>query len=459
MRTRTTVSLRLDKERRLVLFNKGCEELTGYSAAEVLGPMCRCSDVTHCQDEHGRSLTGRLCPGLLVLRGEGPASRQKICITTKSGQERWVETIYTSIYGADGHPECIIGVMRDVSEAQEREETWRVTNQSLQSELERVRGQMQAQYAFAGIISRSETMKSVLDKARGACQNSSPILITGENGTGKELLARVIHFNGQQKDGPFIPVSCFGTSRETIEAELFGSIQPAGQPERVGLFCAADGGTLFLDDVECLPQGTQAKLLRAIQDRRARPVGGINHRQASPRVIAATRRPAEMLRDLHYLLSVTTLEVPPLRNRKDDIPLIVQYLLDDLGRQTGRQITEIDPEVWQLLAAHDWPGNVRELHNAIESTLVTGGGSLLRADEFKLSTLVSASAATVSTPTGPLPLDETLADVERRAILTALQRARGQRSRAAKLMGISRSRLYRRMEALGILNGNGSSSH
>jgi PAS domain S-box-containing protein len=447
----------VDRERRLVLFNKGCEALTGYSAEEILGPMCRCSDVTHCHDEQGRSLAGRLCPGLTILRGEAPASRQKICLTTKAGQERWVETIYTTLYGADGQPECIIGVMRDISEAQEREEGWRQTNQSLQCELERVRGQMQAQYAFEGIISRSEAMKAVLDKARAACTNSSPILVTGENGTGKELVARTIHFNSQQKDGPFIPVSCFGASRDTIEAELFGSVRPAGEPESPGLFCAADGGTLFLDDVDCLPQGTQAKLLRAIQDRRVRPVGGVEHRPANPRVIAATRRPADMLRDLHYLLSVVPIEVPPLRSRKDDIPLIVQHLLVELGRQSGRQISEIDPEVWRLLVAHDWPGNIRELHNVVESTFVTGSGPVLRAEEFKLNTLASAGAAAMCTPTSPLLLDETLADVERRAILSALQRAVGQRSRAAKLMGISRSRLYRRMEALGILNHNGNS--
>lgn len=450
----------LNAQRQFVVFNPACERLTGYAAAEVVGTRCRCSDVTECQDEHGRPLAGRLCPGLAVFGGETPAARQRMRIRTREGGHRWIETAYTPVYGGRGTPELIIGVMRDVSEGVEREQEWRSALKNLREEIERLRTHMRERYGFAGIISRSPRMQVVLEKIHAACTNASPVLIVGEEGTGKEMVARTIHFNGLQKDGPFVPENCSATPRDLLDRELFGYARgsfPGASQDFSGLYAAADGGTLYLSDIGALPPGAQVKLLRAVQDRAVRPLGSATETPANIRLIAASRRPvadllgSQILReDLYYRLSVLTLELPPLRMRKEDIPFLVDHFLVQLNQEGTRQIQNVDPDVWAVLDEHDWPGNVRELQNVVETAFASGSGEVLTADDVAATIRQRAYLGQGKPAEQGAPLDETLADVERRTILAALRKANGQRSLAARLMGISRSRLYRRMDALGI---------
>jgi DNA-binding NtrC family response regulator len=299
----------------------------------------------------------------------------------------------------------------------------------------------------------------VFEKINAASNSGSPVLVVGENGTGKETVARTIHNNGPAKDGPFVPVACAGTPRDVIENELFGYPSPTGTrpSERLGAFASAKGGTVFIDDVAAMPPVSQARLLRAIQERKYTAGDGSEQDVSDVRVIATSSRPTQELiasghlrEDLYYRLSVITIELPPLRSRKTDIPLLVDHFVNELNRAGRRSVTEVEPGVWAALDGYHWPGNIRELYNIIETAVAAGHGSVLKADDIR-NALRSHDRSREAEGDRPVKLDGVLADVERRTILDALRQARGQRSRAAKLMGISRSRLYRRMDALGIV--------
>ena len=454
----------LDQHRHYILFNRACERMTGYTAGEVMGGSCGCVGIVNCQDEQGRTLKGTLCPGWAVFRGEAPAARQRVHITTKNNQKRWVETSYTSIVGADGKPEFIIGVMRDITDAKQHEDQRAETMTQLRDEASRLRQHMRDRYGFGGLISRSQRMKAVFEKIQSACTNGVPVLITGENGSGKETVARTIHVNGLQKDGPFVAVNCVGSSREMVEGELFGYTQGSfagATQDYPGLYRAADGGTLMLDEIASLPSATQAKLLRAMQDRVVTPVGSITQHPANVRIVAVSNRSTNDLissgrlrEDLFYRLSVITIEIPPLRMRKEDIPFLVDHFISEFNQHGTRQVREVEPGIWAVLNGHDWPGNVRELQNTIETALVTGSGDKLAVNDVEAAIRGRSSLHESDMGTSPIKLDDMMADIERQAILAALRRTRGQRSMAAKLMGISRSRLYRRMDALGIVPRN-----
>jgi len=450
----------LDRNRRFVLFNPACERLTGFTAAELAATGCTCHDATDCEDEQGRSLAGRLCPGLGIFSGELPTARQRMRITAKSGEHRWVEALYTTLgTQPEGGPEFVLVVMRDISEQKEREDQWIKTIEELRAEVERLREQLRERYGFAGIVSRSPLMQAVLERIRAACAGNSPVLISGEPGTGKEMIARTIICNGLQKDGPFVKFSLSATPPDRVEAELFGCVRGGFADcgaECESLLRSADGGTLFIKDIDRMPNSTQARLLQCLQDRAVRPLGATTYHPVNVRILASTSRSVEDLltsgtlrEDLYYRLSVITIEVPPLRSRKEDIPVLVEHFIHQLNQQSTRKVTEVSPAVWAALDAHDWPGNVRELQTAIESAFAGGSGPVLQQDGL---TLAGGGRRSRPQPaeSDPVALDTILADTERRAILAALRRAHGQRSLAARLMGVSRSRLYRRMEALGI---------
>lgn len=350
--------------------------------------------------------------------------------------------------------EYILGLLRDVTAQVEREEEWRDSTENLQEDMRRLRDEMQEKYGFTDIISRSSSMSEALEKIHSACSNSSPVLLCGEKGTGKEVVARTIHKNGMQKDGPFVPFGCEDTPPELLEIELFGRMEQ-GREQYPGVFAAADKGTLFLENAEYLPTEVQGKLLRAIEDQAARPVGSMESKPANPRIIATVNMPAQrfflssaLREDLLSRLGVLTIELPPLRERRSDIPLLVFQFIHQLNEKSARQVENVDPGVWVALETYDWPGNVRELESVIEAAYVAGTGDTLKAEDVQVGG--PSRGPRHIEESGVLPLDDVLADVERRSILGALRKAGGQRSLSAKLLHISRSRLYRRMDVLGI---------
>jgi PAS domain S-box-containing protein len=450
----------VDAERRFLFFNAGCERITGYDRSEVVGSQCQCATIMECADEQGRRITAALCPGLQVLNGDMAATRRRMRLRRKDGTFAWVEKIYTPLKNEQGKVTCVIAVLRDVSQAKHDEDELRSVTENLREEVASLRAEIQNRYGFSNMISRSPKMQEVFEKIQAACNNRSAVLIFGEPGVGKELIARTIHYNGLQKEGRFVPLNCSTLSKDQLEGELFGYAKgtgPATNAEFEGLFRAAEGGTLFLDEITEMPADTQAKVARALQHGRIRPVGSSEEYPINVRVIASSSRNVSdaiasgwLRRSLYYLLNVLMIDAPRLEDRKEDIPFLVEHFVNEFNGQSLRQVRSIHPKVWPLLLQYEWPGNVRELRNAIESAIAMGSGSELQADD--LPNLVRGEALEVfdSDKKLALPLDDLLASVERRAILSALRRAGGQRSRAARAMGVSRSRLYRRMEALGI---------
>jgi PAS domain S-box-containing protein len=221
----------LDDQQRFVFVNRAFQTLTGLESDDVLSSTHSCSDLLECRDGQGRILSAGLCPAKQISEGKPGAVRQLLRISSRNGRERWVETVYTPLRKDGGEPGHVIGIMRDATESRTREERWEKTLQELREQVDQLRDHMRHQYGFEGIVTRSPGMQTVLEKVRLACAGQNPVLISGESGTGKEMVARTIHFNGLQKEGPFVTLCVAATPRHLIESELFGDGHaPAGPP-------------------------------------------------------------------------------------------------------------------------------------------------------------------------------------------------------------------------------------
>jgi DNA-binding NtrC family response regulator len=300
-------------------------------------------------------------------------------------------------------------------------------------------------------------MRELYAHMRAALQGDVPVLVLGETGVGKELIARALHASGARRDGPFVAVNCAAIPAELLEAEMFGIAKgvATGVAERQGRFQLARGGTLFLDEIGDMPPPLQAKLLRAVEGGEVQPVGGAPVRLQA-RVVAATNSDLDgkieegrFRRDLYYRIAGFVLHVPPLRERQGDIPALAQSFLRDFTRDTGREAPRVTAEAFRTLCAYPWPGNVRELEHEVRrlACLCPDGEE---ADVGLLSERVLAVAAEPAAPPSCLRLDAHVDHVERRVIRAALARTRGNRRAASLLLGISRNGLAMKMERLGV---------
>jgi two-component system response regulator HydG len=313
-----------------------------------------------------------------------------------------------------------------------------------------LREQLRTRPGFGGLIGVSAKMQRVYRLIEKVSQHNYPVLILGESGTGKELVAGSIHFCGPRRNRPFVPVDCTSLVPTLIEAELFGYVKGAftgASHNKQGLLEAAGSGTLFLDEIGDLPFDLQAKLLRALQEKEVKPVGSTDRVQISTRVIAATNRDLEACvrqgtfrQDLYFRLNVVQIKIPPLRERKSDIPLLVNSFLEKFSDHDGpaRVISE---DAMARLIAYDWPGNVRELENAIERAVALGSGPILQVGDLP-SNLHYGTGERMPQNDELVPLEE----LERRAILRALREASGDKLAAARLLGIGKTTLYRKLK-------------
>jgi two-component system response regulator HydG len=294
------------------------------------------------------------------------------------------------------------------------------------------------------------------------------VLVLGESGTGKELVARTIHAYGPNSQKPFLPVDCGSLVPSLIESELFGYVKGAftgANRSKDGLLVSAEGGTVFLDEIGELSLDLQAKLLRALQEKEVRPVGATHRVPIKARIVAATNRDlAEMVetgtfrKDLFYRLNVVNLRLPSLRARREDIPLLAAHFLDRISREHGTKFTLSD-EALRAMMRHDWPGNVRELENAVERACTMSSGPVLHLGDLPTQLQQQGlearrTAATLDDVTGHeeggAPTLRTLADMEREAILSAIRTLNGDKLQAAKLLGIGKTTLYRKLKEYGI---------
>ncbi len=312
-----------------------------------------------------------------------------------------------------------------------------------------LRRRLSRQYRFRDIITKNPKMGAVLDLARDVASLRSTVLIRGESGTGKELVARAIHNCGQRAGGPFIPVSCAALAETLLESELFGHEKgsftgAAGQAK--GKFELADGGTIFLDEIGDISPKLQVDLLRVLQDSSFYRVGGSEEVRVDARVVAATNRNLEedvaagrFREDLFYRLNVIEIRIPPLRERREDIPLLAAHFLEKLSPEVGKHVTDVSEGGMKLLMDHDWPGNVRELENAMERAIVTSRSGVLAEEDFGF--LASAGRRGWS-----VPPNMSLEQLEAVAIKAALARTSGNVKEAAAQLGIDRSTLYEKIK-------------
>ncbi|MBF0291944.1 MAG: sigma-54-dependent Fis family transcriptional regulator [Nitrospinae bacterium] len=327
----------------------------------------------------------------------------------------------------------------------------------------RLKSDLKTRYKFDSIIGGSGRMMDVFDVMSRAARVRSTVLIMGETGSGKELIARAIHYNSDRAAKPFIGVNCAAMPETLLEAELFGIEKSVatGVSERIGKFESANGGTLFLDEIGDMSLTTQTKVLRAIQEREIDRVGSSHPRKVDIRIIAATHKDLakameakEFRQDLFYRLNVIVVTLPPLRDRREDIPAMVEHFLARFCAENNMQAKSVAPETLERLMDYDWPGNVRELENTIERAVALSDGTVIGVDGLPphvRSRPVSAAVATAPSFDEPVhDLDKAVEEFERRIILSALERANWRQNRAAADLGVTERSMWYKIKKLGI---------
>ncbi len=320
-----------------------------------------------------------------------------------------------------------------------------------------LRRQLQERHSFANIIGKSKAMQDVFARIAMVADSPSSVLITGASGTGKELVARAIHFSGRFKDGPFVPVNCSAIPDTLLESELFGHVKGAftgAHATRRGLFKEAEGGTLFLDEIGDLTMSVQAKLLRVLQEKVVRPVGSDKSFPVKARIIAATNqdleeavRQGQFRQDLYYRLAVIPIRLPTLGERQEDIPLLIAYFTEKFSREQGKALKKFTVGAVEVMMQYEWQGNVRELENMVERLVVLSPKEVLDVDDLPERVRNHAKARREHFVS--------LVQMEADYIRRVLKYTNGNKLRASRILGINRRTLYRKMERLGLADNNG----
>ncbi len=333
-----------------------------------------------------------------------------------------------------------------------------------EQEIESLRRRLDHKFGLDQIVGQSRQMKEVFDRIQRTAPVDSTVLILGESGTGKELVAQALHHNSPRKKGPFVAVNCAAVPATLVESELFGHVRGAftgATDRRMGRFEQADGGTLFIDEIGDFELGLQAKLLRVLESLTVTPVGGHEDRKVDVRVLTATSRDIRKMvdagtfrEDLYYRLNVVSITLPPLRDRPDDVPILIEHFLNEISTQKHTAAKKVSPDVIRRFQSYRWPGNVRELRNTLESMMVLTEGDILTEVDLpeRIAQSGHNSPSKIDLPTG-LTMDE----LERLAITKALDSCQGNRTHAADRLGISVRTLQRKLrqyERSGIISTN-----
>ncbi len=336
--------------------------------------------------------------------------------------------------------------------------------QSLRNENVRLREQLDQRYQFDNIIGRSSAMREIFNTVERVAPTRATVLLAGESGVGKDMIARAIHQHSPRRNHPFVKINCTALPENLMESELFGYEKGAftgANTSKPGRFEQSDKGTAFLDEIGDVPAHIQVKLLRILQERQFERLGSNVTRSVDVRIVAATNvdlrgalEQGRFREDLYYRLNVVPINVPPLRERKEDIPFLAMHFVRKVSSDLGSNVKEVSPAAMDRLVAHAWPGNVRELENTIERSIVLASGEVLEAADMRIEaprgTTVSASTQQVAL----LPEGETLEHWEQMMIREALRRANGNKSQAARLLGLTRNALRYRLSQMGLDSGS-----
>jgi two-component system response regulator PilR (NtrC family) len=387
--------------------------------------------------------------GIDVLKAVKAATPSTVVLmmTAFASTETAVEAMREGAYDYLTKPFKIDEVKLIVKNALERKQ--------LQEENSRLKQVVHEQSAFEQIVGRSDKLTKVLDLVRKVADTNSNVLIFGESGTGKELVARAIHYNSRRKDRPFVTVNCSALPEPLLESELFGHMKGSftgAISNKEGLFEIANEGTLFLDEIGETPLGIQVKLLRVLQEKEFRRVGGTRDLKSDVRIVAATNRDLEksiaegrFREDLYYRLDVIPIHLPPLRERPEDIPLLVDAFLQKFTREMGKSVMRIEPEAVALLCQQEWRGNVRELENVMERIVALASGGTIETGQVRECVPRSSEdPVAMALPASGLDLEGVMATIEKDLLVKALHRANGVKKDAAGLLGLDfRSFRYR----------------
>ncbi len=369
-----------------------------------------------------------------------------LLITAFGSIETAVEAMHAGAFHYVTKPFRTDEILLQVSRALEQ--------RNLQSEVQRLRQQVHSHYGFENIIGQSPRMRQIFELVTHVSDLAVNVLIVGESGTGKELIARAIHQNGARSANAFIPINCAAIPDTLLESELFGYMRGAftdAHKDRRGLFQAAKGGVLFLDEISEIPLGLQAKLLRVIEDKEVRPLGANQGEKVDVRLVSACNRDPERLveegrfrQDLYYRLNVIRIDLPPLRERAEDIPTLIEHFLQKFSNQAQRKLVGIEPEALTALATYHWPGNVRELEHTIERVVLLGKEPRIGLQDLPPS-LVARNEAAVPVAEA-VAKSYTLRDLERHYIMRVMETTNGNKTEAARILGVDRTTLYRKLE-------------
>jgi len=323
-------------------------------------------------------------------------------------------------------------------------------------ENQRLHSRLENKFDFSGVIGESPKMLRILDMLRRAADSNVTVLLQGESGVGKELLAEAIHYNSPRKSGPFLPVNCAGLSDTLLESELFGHIKGAftgAMTDRKGFFEMADGGTLFLDEIGDMPLNMQAKLLRVLEDHVVTPVGSTTGTKVDVRIINATNQDLEnkvsekeFRQDLYYRIQGLKIEIPPLRQRRPDIPLLLDHYIKEFAQSEDRPVKGFTPAALRILKSYSWPGNVRELRNCIKTMVVLAEKELLDVADLPFEIHQQSGSEENLSDLAGVNLNE----LEKTAIRRTLEMVNGNREMAAKMLGIGERTLYRKIKEYGL---------
>ena len=425
----------VDGDWRITWFNAAAERITGIPRQEAIGRFCH--------EVFRSSLCERHCALRETLESGRPVVQRSGYIVNAEGRSIPVTVTTAVLRDQQGKVQGGAELFRDLSE------------------LDGLRSELAGRYRMGDMIGRSPAMRRVMELLPAVAESASTVLIRGETGTGKEVAARAIHNLGPRRTGPFVPLNCAALPDTLLEAELFGYRAGAftgAVKDRPGKVAAAEGGTLFLDEVGDLTAAVQVKLLRLLQDHAYEPLGDHRTRRADVRIIAATHIDLEKAMaegrfrsDLYYRIHVVPLRMPALRERREDVPLLVEWFVRRFNQIQARHVQGVHPEAMSMLMTYHWPGNVRELENVVERAFVLCREGLIMARH-----LPGEVRRVGSVDAGPgQPIVQTRRGVEAAAIRACLEKHDWNRGVAARELGIHRSTLFRKMRAMGIRQGKG----
>jgi two-component system, NtrC family, response regulator HydG len=428
----------IDPEGNIMSVNPAAERLTGYSSEELIGKSCRILNCTGCKIKGGG-------PGesWCKLFGVGKSRNKKCLITHKDRRTVHIVKSATVLNDKDGQIIAAVETLTDISQMVRQ-----------QREIVSLRKTFHLDDGYHGILGKSVVMQNLFELIDNVAQSDAPVMIQGQSGTGKEMVARAIHQAGVRRDKPFVKVNCAALNENLLESELFGHIKGAytgADRTRIGRFEAAHEGTIFLDEIGDIPLSIQVKLLRVLEEKEIERVGDHHPISVNVRIITATHKNLEQLiakglfrEDFFFRINVFPLHCPTLLERMEDVPFIVQSFIKQNSIQSGKKILGLTPDAMEILSSYPWPGNVRELRNAIEYAFVLCSGGAI--GKQHLPPKILKATGSVSKPA--ICFQEDSGDREK--FLKVLQQAGGNQSEAARRLGVSRVTIWKRMKKYGI---------